>query len=517
LSAAILAVSVTSAGAVPDEAPSEVTTNWQNTITTTAAQRLSHRAVGSGYGYPGGSGSAIAYDRGAFTPFRADLLSELDLDYGAFGARSSAAARLERPLISSGSDGASCPPPLDSDLGFAAGGCRALHLEAELREAFVHGSTTAGEDQRVSFRLGRHTLIWGESLYFASNGIAGGQAPIDTSMVEKISGYQGETVFLPVGQASVSWQPGGSAAIEAYYQFEWRRSRIGSLGQYVNGAGAGNAPQAPVFFARGGSRTPDSRGQYGIALKWHLLDQDFGFYALRFDAKTPTLQLHPRAGPAVEPFGAVIGTYNEDFPRGIQLYGFSVAGPLGPASYGAEISARRYMPLVTGPVGYPLTSQHSDYPAGDTLHAQFSWTTMTPPLPGIPDGAKWTGEVAGNSLLRTTAGAALRSLDRTKNAAAVRTVFQPQFLQVLPRLDLTLPIGLGVNLFGLSAVDPQMNRGTGDVSIGLVASYDGVWTAALNLTHYFGTAKDVFPYNFLPTGRPLADADFVSLSIQRSF
>lgn len=497
--AGLFATSVAATGAMADEAPPELTTNWENTVTTTAAQRLNDNFRPFGYGYPGGAGSATAYDRGAFTPLRLDLLTELEMDYGPVGLRTTADARAERTLAK---------PSFDGSQG--------SRTEAELREAFVHGSTSIGEDQRLTVRLGRHTVIWGESVYFPTNGIAGGQAPIDTSMVEKISGYQGETIFLPVGQMSAIWQPGGSLAVEAYYQFEWRPSRIGSLGEYVAGSG-------PAYLARSEGNRPNSSDQYGVAVKWHRGDSDLGLYALSFDAKIPTLQFHPEAGLGNSPFGPVIGTYREDFPRGIQIYGISVAGPLGAASYGAEISARRNMPLVTGPVVYPLRGEQSagatrsEYPEGDTLQAQFSWSYMTPPLPWVPDGAKWTGEIAANSLLQTTDDANLRSLDRTRNAAALRTVFQPQFLQALPRLDLTIPIGLGVNLFGLSAIDPQMNRGTGDISIGVVGTYDAVWTGALSLIHYFGTAKNVFPYTFTPAGRPLADADFISLSIQHSF
>ena len=49
--------------------------------------------------------------------------------------------------------------------------------DADLLNAFLYDSFDVG-DVPVSFRIGRHSLLWGESLFFAGNGIAAGQAPI---------------------------------------------------------------------------------------------------------------------------------------------------------------------------------------------------------------------------------------------------------------------------------------------------------------------------------------------------
>jgi hypothetical protein len=358
----------------------------------------------------------------------------------------------------------------------------------ELLDAFIHGAVTPGKEQRLSFRIGRHTALWGESLYFPNNGIAGGQAPVDTSMIERLTGYAGHTFFRPIGQVSLSWQPVSGLAIDLYDQFEWRPSRIGVPGGVVAAADVptgGHFGMAPSSFTRTAGRTPASRDQYGVALKWHEGAVEYGVYALSFDAKTPVLHFQPGAG-----------TFSKEFPEGIEIYGASLSRLLGPVSVGAEISGRRNMPLVTGGVADPPAGRGSPS-KGDMLHAQLSWTYATPPLPGVPAGANWSGEVAANARLARTASPAALDLDRTRYAGAIRTVFEPQFFQALPRLDITLPFGLGYNFFGLSSVDPSMNRGTGDVSLGVTATFDEVWKAALSATHYLGRAKNVFPYNFV--------------------
>ena len=132
------------------------------------------------------------------------------------------------------------------------------------------------------------------------------------------------------------------------------------------------------------------------------------------------------------------------------------------------------------------------------------------------NGASWRGEVAVNHLLETTANANALTQGRTRTAAAMRMVFEPQFLQLLPRIDISVPLGVGYNFLGLSQTDPAMNRGTGDIDIGVTATIDGVWKGALTLTHYFGDAK----YSITGVGgpqQPLENRDLIEISVERSF
>lgn len=485
---------------MPIETGSGITARWDNTVTLSAAHRLySGRDDGAGYFFGFGTGAASVYDRGVYTPFVGHLLSEIELGYADFGLRTSAAGRYE--MVDS-------PSTYRAELSCDQGDeCAKGRLE--FLDAFIHGTVRPSTEQTLSFRVGRHALLWGESLYFSSNGIAGGQAPVDTSMIEELTGYAGRTSFRPVGQVSVSWQPVSELAIDLYDQFEWRKSQIGVPADVIDAAdipdSAGRLGTASSTFARVAGKTPASSDQYGIGIKWHKGDLDYGLYALSFDAKTPVLHFAPASG-----------TFSEEFPQGIQIYGASLSGPFGPATIGAEISGRRNMPLVTaGVVDQP--GSPGSVPKGDTLHAQLSWNYVTPPLPGIPAGANWTGEIAFNTLLTRTESPTALELDRTRTAGALRTVFEPRFFQVLPRLDLTVPVGIGYNFLGLSSVDPSMNRGTGDVSLGITATFDQQWKAALTATHYIGPSPNVFPYNFVTPGRPLSDGDFIALSIQRSF
>jgi hypothetical protein len=397
----------------------------------------------------------------------------------------------------------------------------------DLRDLFFYGRTVLGGDEPFAVRVGQHTLLWGESLFFPENGIAGGQAAVDGYLYQTAVSYQSSTAFLPVDQISTSWQPVNGVAVDVYYQFDWRRSLVDRYGAYASAAdilGAENERligldlpgRGPTLFARTIDQTPGPSGQFGAALKLQQGDFDYGLYALSFNAKDPVLYLRA-------PLTGTTGAYTLEYPKDIGLTGLSFSGPLGAATIGGELSGRWNMPLVTGgvlvaPGVRADNNAHPLYPVGDTLHAQLSWTYATPPLPGIPGGANWSAELAGNDRLAVTANETALGPDRTRAAAALRTVFEPRFFQALPGLDLTVPIGFGYNFLGLSSVDSTMNRGTGDLSAGVAATFDEVWKAELNLTHYFGHGKNALvPLNNSAAGPPLDQFDSVALSIQRSF
>jgi Protein of unknown function (DUF1302) len=107
---------------------------------------------------------------------------------------------------------------------------------------------------------------------------------------------------------------------------------------------------------------------------------------------------------------------------------------------------------------------------------------------------------------------------RTRAAAALRTAFAPQFFQIWPRVDLTLPIGLGWNFAGLSETDSTMNRDTADLTLGATLTFDQSWKLGLSATHYFGVSEnDFLPFEPAAQRRALDESDFLGLNLEKSF
>ncbi len=522
-----LALPEAATGAAPLD---DFTFHWDNTIdlsTQYGLRNASPAAAGYCALYAAQALTPEARDEGScvygagFHSARVDFLSQIDADYGSYGLHASAAAWYD--AIDNSENISKAGNALRAADSSEHGG-----HDIELFEAFLHGVTDVGGDRPLSFRLGRHSVVWGESLFSPENGIAAGSAPIDSYMVQSATDYHTKNVYLPVNQLSLSWSVLSDLSIEAYDQFEWRRSRIDPQYAYIdpnNVLGAEGTHlislsvpgRGTFYYDRAPDRIPNSSDQYGLAVKWHRGDFDIGLYGLSYDSKTPNIYFYPNVTASAP------GRYSLQFARGIEIYGASITGPLGNAVFAAEVSGRRNMPLVNGGVFIrpsaagpaPLTDPQL-FPEGDTLHAQFSWAYTMPPLPFLPDGASWRGEFAANRLLETTANTAQLAHGRTRTAAALRMVFEPQFFQVLPRIDVTTPVGFGYNFLGLSQTDPSMNRGTGDISVGLTATFDQTWKGAMTLTHYLGRSK--YPVTgFSGPQQPLDDWDYIELSVERSF
>ena len=521
---------------MPIETDGDLRVNWDNTIDETLVGQPGASGFGpAGRCTPGVSQFSLpnffpCLERDGLTSIRTDWLSRLVMNYHDLSLQVSTEAWYDPVYYDWKNKGNPSVNNARSTQYFSATSS-APYADIELFDAFIHGSTDLGDDQPLSFRLGRQVALWGESLYFVNDAIAGGQAPVDTYRYQSGGYYQANGSFLPIGQATFSWQPMNDLALVGYYQFEWRHSRINPYDAYDSSVSIlenelnhqiilPGPSGLPETFNRVNDLSPSSFDQFGLGLRWHKGDFDWGLYGLTFDAKTPELYLFL---PEKNFAAGGIGHYALAYPEGTEIYGASLNGPLGDASFGAEISARHRMPLVNAGILVPNgiladNDDHPRYPLGDTLQAQFSWIYTTPPLPSIPGGANWTGEVAANDVLDTTANAHQLVLGRTREAAGLRTVFEPQFFQIEPRLDLTVPLGLGYNFLGRSEVDSTMNRGTADLTLGATLTFDRSWKFALSATHYLGdTGNGFLPNDPVGVRRPLSDADFLSLTVERSF
>ncbi|HEX4159925.1 MAG TPA: DUF1302 family protein [Rhizomicrobium sp.] len=510
---------------------------WDNTFRYTAGFRLSHydEAVVAD---PNADDGDRNFAPGLISD-RLDWLSEFDLSKGPFGIDVSATAWYDTVYHNTNSNDS---PPTFNPFSvphnhFTRSTEELMGEDADLLNAFGYGSFDAG-DWPVSFRIGRHTLLWGESLFFANNGIAAGQAPIDAIKAASEPEAEAKEVYLPVGQASLTIEPRSNLSFSFYDQFEWRRTRLPASGSYFNDADFLDAGGERIIVGPDQYlyRTPDEGrsawGQYGAAMHVLLDDIDYGFYALRFNAKEPEILTFSL--PVVPPGAEQVGDYWLVFPRGIQAYGASFSAPLGDDTVAGEVSVRRNMPLISqslfavagssGGGGYggfsyaPVRAPGSvtpppqpsfdvlSYAVGDTLQGQLSTVSVLSPGP-LWQGADLSAEIAANDRLNVTSGIAELSPGRDRFAAALRSVLEPHYYEVLPQLDVSLPIGLGYNLIGKSSVDSSMNDGAGDFELGVSATYQTVWEGSITFTHYFGP----------PDRQPFADRDFIALSVERTF
>jgi hypothetical protein len=449
-----------------------------------------------------------------------DALPVFDLKWGDYGVHVSGEAYLDTVYLQKNQNNSALsfnPISTNSNRDFTSATRNINGENATLLDAFAYGSQYFGADQgqEVTFKLGRQTLIWGQSLFFAGNGIAAGQAPLDIIKAESLPNAEAQQIFLPVGQAVLTYQPNPVVTIQGYYQFEWEHDTFQGVGAYFSSSdvldkGGQRLLYAPEF---GATRIkdidpPHQNGQFGLSAQFTLGNYDLGLYGLRFDAKAPELYL-ANFSPAI---GAPLSYYLV-YPRDIQIFGGALSTTVGDVNVAGEISGRRNMPLDSGAAFVPTYPGPANggalYAKGSTGAAQASFIYVSPGIPGDPGGVTLDGEVAFNHVFSVDSGRAELTPGRQATAGGAEIVATPAYFEVFPNTELELPIGLTYDFLGRSEVDQTMNHGTGSFSLGVTAVYRTTWTAGVTYHDYFGKADT--------TLNPLADRGYVSFNVEHTF
>ena len=463
-----------------------------------------------------------------------EVLPVLDIRDGDYGAHLSGELYLNTPYLGTNQNNQNennppntLNPVLSKGTDFSSATRNIDGENARVLDAFVFARHTFGDGQTLSFKVGRQTLLWGQSLLLSSDAIAGGQAPIDIILAQNTPNAETQQIVLPVGQAVVTYQPfpGTGITLQGYYQFEWAHDNFQGVGAYFNTAdifdkggqrlivAQTSTGAAAAFFGRNKDITPPSQnGQFGFSIQAPVHNIDLGLYALRFDSKTPNFYLYPS-----------IAQYRVVYARDIGIFGASASGNVGPTNLAGEISGRVNQPLVSGagggtflPAG-PTTNAGSNplWAVGDTVAANASVIYISPGIPLDPGGVSFTGEIEMNHVVTVTKNRAVLTPGRQATAGVFQFIISPTYDDVLPSLDVTFPIGIQYNYLGRSEMDSTINHGTGQFNIGVAATYRTVWTAGITYVDFLG--KPALPATSDAAGNADADRGYVSFTISRTF
>lgn len=474
---------------------------------------------------------------------RLDLLTEFDAAYKDIGARVSAAAWYDTVYNhSNANDSPQTANAVSVPYNQFVGATRTLNgRDIQLLDAFAYKKGSVS-DMPFTVRLGQHSVLYGETLFFGSNGIAGAQSPIDINKLLGVPNTQFKELVLPQPQISAQIQIKSNLTVGAYYQFSWQADRLPPVGSYFSNADI--LQQGAERILAGGPLTPGggpaaffhtadqygrNSGQGGMQVRWRPngMETEFGLYAAQFNGKDPIVYVRPGVG--VNATTGQVGTFQLVYPNDIKTVGASFTTSIGDTNFAGELSFRRNMPLVSDAVTV-LPGQLADnggnarYAVGNTMHINLSSITS------LPRSAFWQGglllaEIAYNQRLNISHNPEALDPHTTRAASAVRVLFSPSYFQVLPGLDINVPIGLGYTPFGRSSVISNFNGGSyhgGDFSVGVSGVYQQAWNFSLSWTHYLGAVNTytgpanaaVQTYTF---GQSYKDRDFIALSVSRSF
>lgn len=535
-SALALAVAMAAASSGAEAMPIDVgnpdlNVRWDNTLKYSNAWRVEKQADEL-ISQPNSDDGDRNFGRGLISN-RFDLLSEVEIVYKNYGLRASGAAWYDSVYNDDNDNRSPATVSHFGDYDRFSSETRKLHgRDAELLDLFVTG-TWDFDESTLATRVGRHALLWGESLFQGANGIAGAMAPVDVYKLTAVPSTPFREAIRPVNQVSGLYQINDLVSVEAFYQFEWEANRLPGSGSYfsatdVLGEGTDYIIAGPNRFLRGSDEEAKDSGQGGVSVRFRLPEGevDYGLYAIRFHSKSPQTVLRPAGGP---PIGGVLGTYDLVYHEDIELYGASAAMNIADASVGFEISTRRNTNLVsqtdTAVVGASDDDLGDDpaYPVGNTAHAQVSWLYSVGPN-WLSQEATFAGEVAWNRVLSVTKNPEQVDPTTTRDAWGLRVGYTPRYRQILPGLDIGMPLSIGYNPKGRSGAIASFNGGYdrgGNFSVGVDGTYMGDWNFSLSYTGYFGSeghgTEVVDGQQAFSFKQNLKDRDFVAFSLSRTF
>ncbi len=474
---------------------------------------------------------------------RADLLTEFDAVWRRdFGLRLSGAAWYDDKLhgrTQADNDPTIGQTPFNE---FPSRTKTVAGNKAELLDAFVFGGWRMDNGMKLTTRLGRHALQYGESLFFGDNGIARANGPIDIDKLLASPNAQFKEIIRPVPQWSAQLQVTPEVSVGGYLQFRWEEDRLAPAGSYFSTANVPWGSQQPEFvniapgtpisgnyvLAPGADQKPKDSGQFGLQLKWRVGETDLGAYFARYHDKSG--QLYGNLNPAAptSPFGTKPGTWFYKFPSDVKTVGVSASHSFGDFNVAGEASVRDDMPLRSTNMIYPggFGAPQPKPALGRTAHLNLSTlATFGPSF--LARESSLVAELAWNRVLHKDDPNGELDKAATRDATALQFIFTPSYRQALPGLDLSVPLGVRYVLAGRSSVTGAGwgAKGTGSANLGIEGSYLGVWQFALSYTHYIGKATPFVDYSpilaggtpVFGSGNPLADRNHVALSLRRTF
>jgi hypothetical protein len=534
--AALMAASP--AGALQiDTGESGVSLRWDNTVKYSSAHRLKDADPALTNDPNQGDGDTNFRQKGLISS-RFDLLSEIDAKYENFGLRLSGAAWSDAIYLrpnrnnTAGAFGPGTSAVNSSEISdptqFTPYTRKTHGRNAEVLDAFVSAKLDLG-GHAATVRLGQLTQLWGETLFLGDNGIAGAMSPVDVAKALSVPNLRFQEVMRPVPQLTGQLQINDEITAYAYYQLRWKESRLPGSDSYFSPVdfGAGGdmilTPGGPI--PRGPRQGEKDGGQGGLALRIRSEETDFGIYLARYHTKSPLLITN-----------LVNNTYYEYVHKGITTLGTSASRSFGRANLAMEASVRNNQDLLS-PNAYDLGAG-PQYATGRSAHANVSAFATSLGPTALWSDAALLAEVAYSRVLRIEKNAdtmsgcqpaflpgAVCQPNGTKDSLRAQVLFEPVYFQVLPGLELRVPIGLAYTLKGTrNMVGPvAFAENSGSLSVGMNAIYLDAWRFGVNYTHYYGDKGVAFrpinasfgsAWNYQQTS---ADRDYLSFVVSRTF
>ncbi|MCK9284132.1 MAG: DUF1302 domain-containing protein [Rhodocyclaceae bacterium] len=373
----------------------------------------------------------------------------------------------------------------------------------EFLDAFVFLNAEVGGTP-VYAKAGRLTQYWGNSFFFGFSNIAYSQSPIDYIKGFSQPGSEIKELFMPRKQILLAADISPELSVAAQYFFEYRPNRYPEAGTYLGFFDIlFNGPQMAIpvgLIHNNGIKNPkNNNGNWGLKVSWapDWVGGDLGFYYRQFDEVHPWL-----AGidPSTTAGGAATMALFNPVAQKAKLFGISFEKSFGLLSLGLELNQRRHTALYS----FPLLA--ADEGARGTITNFIANTLVQVGTTPLWDSGIFIAELSYTHLNSVTSnagayfglgtanclknfagpGGTWRDGCATNNSLAIAMLFDPQWLQVYPGIDIDMPMSYTWGAHGnpAYAASPFYAQGTNIYSIGVKATYQQKHSLSLTYSGY---------------------------------
>lgn len=500
--------------------PGNTSLDYSLTLTYTASQRT-EKAAREYLDNPNQDDGTRNFDRGSFITNRLNALGEVSFKHDNIGALFRGSLFFDAAYR--GTNDNNSPDTVNKSGRHNRFSSKTSDLsgnKARLLDAYVYGTWALEGEKYLALNLGRHTVAWGEALFFPN--ISQGQVPLDATKFN-VPGTEAKEGYLPVGQLSGSITLTPELTLTGYYQYKWEETQLNPVGNFfgsdVFGPGAEFYRYGNNKIKYAGDIKPRDSGQWGVGARYQLNDHtELGIYHYRYHSRVGSLLFDFTGDTQYSSFKnlgrGTPGTYKVAYFDDIKLTGLSFSTKFGDAvQMGGDLSYRNNAPVSVDGGGVAR---------GSYIQANLSALYIMGPSP-VARQTTLMGEVmhqriAGvKTLTKTVGGASQRLRDyvydtptseqtRDSTLLALGAVFDNP--GIAPGWDLNAKAILTQNISG-SAVG-GLGRDEKRLTLGADFKRLGNFTVGLTYAAYLSSPN-------IRAGRTMADRDFVSISLKKSF
>ena len=289
------------------------------------------------------------FDKGDLTANRLSLLFDAHLKKGSSGFLLSASTFYDDVYHGSNANSAATSPNklAGAPNEFTSATKRYHGGYSRILDAYGYTAFNVGDQGRMTLRLGKHAVSWGEALFFP--GISLAQGPADGTKTG-VPGTEVKDQLLPEDQFSLQYEVNDRWSLLGHVQYNWHETIAPAVGSYlsasdVTGPGAECQKRwvpalnnAVCIASRAADERASKTGQWGVGTRYRVTDEtEVGLYYLNYHDRTPNVDTN---------FMASTPSYNIRYQEDVKLLGATLSTTFGVATLGMEVSYKQDAPAL---------------------------------------------------------------------------------------------------------------------------------------------------------------------------